>query len=83
MVEYRIHCYLFVRPSDPEVPFLFRFIDQLVKVSGVFSVNFRKKIEKSSKIECFRRKTRKMTKTNKKIKLNLKPGEKKLKSDLV
>ena len=68
---------LSVCPSDPEVPFLFRFMVQLINVSGVISVNFRKRIEKSSKNKVFRRKTRKMTKTNEKIKLNLKPEEKK------
>ena len=63
MVEYS-PCYLFVCPSvcpsvrlsDPEVPFLVRFMVQLINVSGVFCVKFRKRIEESSKIECFRRK---------------------------
>ena len=69
MIEYS-PCYLFVcpsvRPSDHEVPFLFQFMDQLVKVSGVVSVNFRKRIEKSSKIECFRRKNPKNDKNKSK-----------------
>ena len=61
---------LFVRLSvclsDPEVPFLFRFMVQLINISGAISVNFRKRIEKSSKTECFRRKNPKNDKNKSK-----------------